>query len=262
MNCTKLYYVSGILGLIILSSIIHKGFSCLRALMEFLRSCRHVTEMMETVLRHDLLFVWVLFSFWEGLQTSSFAPKTELCWPRVWVFVFLECGSCLCSLCAVCSVLSLKKRCLRDFQIVLAVKRCAGFLVSAQNGIWEPSQRLLCVQLESVLVFLLLVSQFLLPVHNSEVLEHVFVCASMNSNGLCCSKAEPRITKEVTKRSIVPPVFWGQNTGPCVCLTCITQLHPKPLLCSLHSKPMYFSSLSYSWPQKYAIKANTLHFCD
>lgn len=63
MNSTKLYYVSGILGLIILSSIIHKGFSCLRVLMEFLRSCRHVTEMTETVLRHDLLFVWVLFPF-------------------------------------------------------------------------------------------------------------------------------------------------------------------------------------------------------
>lgn len=82
MNSTKLYYVSGILGLIILSSIIHKGFSCLRTLMEFLRSCRHVTEMMETVLRHNLLFVWVLFSFWEGFQRSS-APKTELCWQRV-----------------------------------------------------------------------------------------------------------------------------------------------------------------------------------
>lgn len=140
MNSTKLYYVSGILGLIILSSIIHKGFSCLRALMEFLRSCRHVTEMMETVLRHDLLFVWVLFSFWEGFQRSSSAPETELLAKGVSVCVS---GAWILPVLLLCSVLSpfpvaLKKRCLRDFQIVLAVKRCAGFPVSAQNGIQRP----------------------------------------------------------------------------------------------------------------------------
>lgn len=43
----------------------------------------------------------------------------------------------------VCSMLSpfpvaLKKRCLRDFQIVFAVKKCAGFPVNAQNGIQRP----------------------------------------------------------------------------------------------------------------------------
>lgn len=110
----------------------------------------------------------------------------------------------------------------------------------------EPNQRLLCVQLESVLVSLLLVGQFLpsvsgcivVAVHNSEVLGHVFVCASMNSNGLCCSQVEPGIIKEVTKRSIVPSVFWGQNTGPCVCLTHITQLHPKPT-CVLYTQNQY-----------------------
>lgn len=47
MNSTKLYYVSDILGFIILSSIIHKGFPPLKAYMEFFRSTETTVETVE-----------------------------------------------------------------------------------------------------------------------------------------------------------------------------------------------------------------------
>lgn len=148
-------------GLIILPSIIHKGFSPPQAYMEFLRSGRHRTEMMETVLRHDLLSLWVLFLFWRGFHISFSVPEAELCWAGHELFCLWR-KILVCAPRVQCSQSfpgSLKKSCFRDFQTVLAIKRFAGLCAGAENASLRSrvKQRVSLALREAVSVFLLLV---------------------------------------------------------------------------------------------------------